>query len=276
VISFFGEPVKQSINSVFNDLNVGVEALDLFKKYRRRHFDSIKSTLGNIKILGMAQPIRLLSIYTPANVSTTIHSRLYERDWYSAKSGEIIGSSEGVRKIQSEIISADEYIESRERVVILGGPGSGKTTFLRFLSLAYSDKEIFKNTNLKTSKFPIFVSVLAFSKRKDTRKTLFDYIVRELEAKTDKNATYFLRRILDRGLGIILLDGLDEVSLGDRNDVIGEIKGICNTFPNSKIVVSCRTADYIVTFENFHEVELTKLTNEAVKKVIKAWFGSSP
>lgn len=100
--------------------------------------------------------------------------------------------------------------------------------------------------------------------------------MRELEAKTDKHAEYFVRRILDKGLGIILLDGLDEVSLGDRDDVIREIKEICNNFPKIKIVISCRTADYVVTFEDFYEVELTKLTNEAVNKVIKAWFATSP
>jgi hypothetical protein len=93
VISFFGEPVRQSINSLFHDLNVGVEALDLFKKYRGRHFHSIRSSLGSIKILGMTQPIRLQSVYTSAFVSTTIHSRLYERDWHSAKDGQIVGSS---------------------------------------------------------------------------------------------------------------------------------------------------------------------------------------
>jgi hypothetical protein len=77
-------------------------------------------------------------------------------------------------------------------------------------------------------------------------------------------------------MGIVLLDGLDEVSLGDRDDVIREIKELCSTFPKTKIVISCRTADYVVTFENFHEVELTKLTNEAVNKVIKAWFATAP
>ena len=152
VLSWFDEPIRQSISSVFHDLNTATEALDLFKKYRRKHFRSLKSALVYIKILGMSQPIPLVDIYSPTFVSTTIHSRLYERDWHSAKS-VVAPLSPFKLKRKSDMVRADEYIESKERVVILGGAGSGKTTFLRHLALAYSDKEVFQHTHLRFLSF---------------------------------------------------------------------------------------------------------------------------
>ena len=38
ILSWFDEPIKQAIRSVFDDLNNATEALDVFKKYRRNHF----------------------------------------------------------------------------------------------------------------------------------------------------------------------------------------------------------------------------------------------
>ncbi len=83
--SWFDEPAKQSVNAVFDGLNKGIEALDIFKKYRNAHFKSLKSDLKTLKIMGMSEPINLVDIYNPARVSTTIHSRLYKQDWHSVE-----------------------------------------------------------------------------------------------------------------------------------------------------------------------------------------------
>lgn len=166
ILNWFDEPVRQSVNSVFDGINRKTEAMDLFRKYRKRHFGALKKTLGRIKILGMSDPIALTQIYSPAHVSTTIHSRLYEKEWYNA-TGEGLSQSGISPRKHSEIKRADEYVESHDRVVVLGGAGSGKTTFLRHLALAYCDKHVFETTNLKQSKFPIYVSMLAYAQRKD-------------------------------------------------------------------------------------------------------------
>ena len=38
ILNWFDEPIKQSIRSVFNDINSATEALDIFNKYRHNHF----------------------------------------------------------------------------------------------------------------------------------------------------------------------------------------------------------------------------------------------
>lgn len=275
VFNWFEKPIKESVYSVFHDLKTGTEALDLFKKYRKHHFNSLKSRLESMKILGMSQPVPLVEIYSPSSVSTTIHRRLYEKNWYNL--GKHPYDFPAIKdKMTSKYVRADEYVESHKRAVILGSPGSGKTTFLRFLGLAYSDKKVFESTNLKTSLFPIFISMLAFTQRSDQKSSLLDYIIEDLIKKTDKYAEYFIKRIFEKGLSIILLDGLDEIPLLDRTKVFPQIQNLCDTYPNCKVIISSRTADYTGGFESFYEVELAKLSPQAVNKIVKAWFPNKP
>ena len=78
IFSWFDEPAKKSISSVFDGLNKGTEARDIFRKYRNNHFARLKGNLEHLKILGMSQPVKLTDIYSPAMVSTTIFGRLFD------------------------------------------------------------------------------------------------------------------------------------------------------------------------------------------------------
>ncbi len=267
LLGWFDEPIKTSISSVFNGVNKSIEAKDFLHKYRRSQFKSLKQRMNTIKILGMQAPIKLIDIYYPAYVSTTIYRRLYEKDWY--KRNELMTIKKIRRKKSPAIKRADEYIEKHNKVMILGGPGTGKTTFLRFLAYAYSDKKTFQTTNLKVSKFPIFISLPDLAK---SELNIFEYAANELKARTDEYASAFLERAFKKDLGILLLDSLDEVPKTDKHDIINDIKSFINRFPNCSIVLTCRTADYDEILEDFYDVELVRLSDSAVRKIVKAWF----
>lgn len=270
LLSWFDEPAKQSIASVFDGINAGVEALDLYRKYKNAHFKMLQPEVSKIKILGMNLPLDLVDIYSPSQVSTTIHGRLYMQEWHRANSG---ASHEKLRDWlkANALKKGDDFIEKNDKVVVLGGPGSGKTTFLRFLALAYSNKKIYSTTNLKVSKLPMYISLPVFARKGGS---LIDYITDPLTKKTDKFAANFLRRVFDKGLAILLLDSLDEVPLNMRTETIDLIKTFCKEYPQCKYVLSCRTADYEVILEEFSEVEIAKLTKQAVHKIIRAWFSA--
>ena len=87
VLSWFDGPIKQSINSVFQGLNTGVESLDLFSRFHRAHVEALRSDVQNIKLLGMSSPVKLVDIYSPARVSTTIKRRLYSEEWLKVDQG---------------------------------------------------------------------------------------------------------------------------------------------------------------------------------------------
>lgn len=267
LINWFDDPIKQSIGNVFNGINVSVEAIDIFKKYRRSQFKHIKGSVNSVKILGMSSPKKLIDIYYPTHVSTTIHRRLYEKEMRDIEESNEAKKSPFTFK--RPIVRADAYISQHDRVLILGGPGCGKTTLLKYLAYAYSDKNTFSNTKLKHSKFPIFVRLPDFA---ITGKNLEEYIIDQLASRTDKYASAFLERVFKNKLGVLLLDSLDEVPNACKTDTVNSIKLFCEKYPGCSVIISCRTADYEYVMDEFYEVEVTKLSNAAMKKIVSAWF----
>jgi len=210
ILNWFDGPVRQSFQSVFDGINATAEALDLFNKFRKKHLESLISSVERVKILGMSEPIPLLDIYSPAFVSTTIHSRLYEKNWFGSDEPNNGGKILPQRGL-SNVVSADAYIEAHDKVVVLGGPGSGKTTLLKYLALAYGRKEVFRESSLKTSKLPIYISLLTYSNQDVPSTSIVEHIIAGLRSRTNKYAEDFMRRTLEKGLAVILLDALDEV-----------------------------------------------------------------
>lgn len=269
VIGWFDEPIKRSVMSVFSGINSKVEALDLFRRYRKAHFDKVRDQVGFVKVLGMSVSKRLQDFYYPTNVSPDIQRRLYEADWLEKGKG----TPSRARSKRQRSLDGTEYVSGHDRIVVLGGPGAGKTTFLRYLGLAYTEKDVFAHTKLGKSKFPVFVSLPHLAKSK---KSIFDYVADQLVDVSDEYARDFLRRVFQGGMAIFLLDSLDEVPSAHRDDLMDVIKEATSTFVRCKYVVSCRAADYQGGMESFNEVELCPLTTDAVKKIVRSWFANEP
>ena len=268
ILNWFESPIKQSIQSVFDGINEAVEAKDIFNKYKKAQFQTLKRTMSHIKILGMSTPIKLRDIYYPTQISTTIHRRLYERNWHKYDESDELCTQSIINTTTT--VRADDFIEAHNHLVVLGGPGFGKTTLLRFLAYAYCDKTTFQTSNLKTSKFPIFIHLPELSKTDtDIEQFAYDLLIK----KTDQYAKPFLRNLFISGNAIILLDSLDEVPSESKSSTLDAIRNFYETYPLCSIIVSCRTADYVEIVEDFYEVEITRLSEDAVPVIVKAWFG---
>lgn len=278
-ISWFDEPIKSSINSVFLGVNSTVEAMDLWNKYRGVHFEILRALVGSVKILGMQNPASLKDLYYPVSITTDIRRRIYAPEWgiinnIDSNVGKPAAAqpNNGRRRPPKNREAGDAYVSDNSRVVVLGGPGAGKTTFLKFLALAYSDKDVFKNTKLKTSLFPIYIHLPLLAK---ANIDVIEYIADSVVRRTDQYAVDFYKRLIEKGQSIILLDSLDEVPVENRKNLISLVKSFSKTYPKTRMIISCRTADYDQIFDDFCEIELARLSTEGVDSIVKAWFGKS-
>ncbi|ATE61837.1 NACHT domain-containing protein [Thauera sinica] len=294
IIDWFEDPIKSSVNSVFSGINAHFQSLDVIKQYRLYHFEMLKQQVSGIKILGMQNPMDLKNLYYPANVSTDIRRRIYTPEWatldgsistdYENAANEHIGGARYSTKAHRgmnrnrQIDNAktrepgDDYIDKNNRVIILGGPGAGKTTFLKFIALAYSDRDIFKRTNLKKTTLPIYIHLPSLAREPDS---VIDFISSPLVSRTDVYAHQFYKRLMEKGLCTVLMDSLDEVPTEAKQALIQKVKSFAALFPKARIVITCRTADYDQIFEDFSEVELARLSKEAVESIVRAWFGKT-
>lgn len=269
VINWFEEPIKKSVASVFDGLNDFVESLDALKRYRNVHFEIVRSQVQTVKILGMQNPMDLARLYYPTHVSTDIRRRIYKPDWANIDGAK----HQPDTKIQKTTELGFKFIESNQRTVLLGGPGAGKTTFLKYLALAYVDEPVYQKAGLTRSQVPAYIQLPSLL-REDI--DFLQVIANSLSTRTDFRAHLFIKRLLETGNLTLLLDSLDEVPSEMREAVVGAIQNFSNLYPKTKIIVTCRTADYHQVFDNFSEAEIARLDSVAVKSIVREWFQQSP
>jgi hypothetical protein len=261
--------IKKSSNSVFDTLNKKAEALDILKKYRNANIEYVKAQVENVQILGMSKPVKLADVYSSTMISTAIHRRLYSTEWAELDT-QNWHEKNGKHKLT---FRADDFIEEHNRIVVLAGPGAGKTTLLKYTALSYIEPVIFEKSNLKVKKTPFFISLPELVA---TELTVLEYISDRIRLRTHEYASEYVKRILEKGRGVVLFDSLDEVSNELKDKAFKIIEEFSKQYAKVKIIVTCRVADYDRTIEGFFEIEISRLTEKAIKNIIRAWFKGSP
>ncbi|MFP5269214.1 NACHT domain-containing protein [Coleofasciculus sp.] len=223
-------------------------------------YGSIQHRYGTMRVLDMSQPIPLNKIYIDVHVLETIQSR---RRLEVADLG-ITENYSSLNKNPEERILGLQAIEKYSRLIILGKPASGKTTFLKYLALQ-GDSGIFPD-----KKLPIFISLKDFVST-ERNLNLQNYIQRIFFMCYEKEINLF-KKLLYSGRFLILLDGLDEVSQPYRGDVIREINKLADDFYKNHFVISCRLAAIDHRFEKFTEVELSEFDQQQIIGFVKKWF----
>jgi formylglycine-generating enzyme required for sulfatase activity len=175
-----------------------------------------------------------------------------------------------------EISIPEAFRQSEERgyhgIVILGDPGSGKTTHLKRL-LLWCLRGGPETIGLPAEMLPVFLPLRNLSK---LDQGLDVFIQQQLADKFLKTAPGFGERLLKRENLLLLLDGLDEVADPDQRQQVAEwIMDALRYHPSCRFVVTCRFAGYIPKVrlgENFLEMHLRPLTEAQVNAFIHNWY----
>jgi formylglycine-generating enzyme required for sulfatase activity len=181
-----------------------------------------------------------------------------------------------VRGAGLEISLPDAFTHVQKRgfrnILILGDPGSGKTTHLKRV-LLYCLRKGPAEIGLPADILPVF---LPLRNLQDLEKGLDAFIENELDSPHLKTPPGFGRRMLGRGNLLYLLDGLDEVAdLTQRERVARWIVAAQEADPTSRFVVTCRFAGYspgVHLGAAFLEMHLRPLTEEQVAAFVHNWY----
>ncbi len=163
-------------------------------------------------------------------------------------------------------------LRNKRGVVILGDPGSGKTTHLKRL-LLWCLRNGPERIGLPSDMLPVF---LALRELKKLDQGIDAFIQDQLHGPHLQTPAGFGERLLRRGRLLFLLDGLDEVAnLAQREQVAKWIVDGLRVHPTCRFVVTSRFAGYSPTVHlsgDFLEMHIRPLTAEQAERFVHRWY----
>lgn len=245
------------------DLHLDIEVL--IKEMREKVKPYIQERCGTMRVLDMTQPLELNDIYTNVNIleNPTAKKRIQINQLQSILLKDF--DRFGLGRIIEERVPGIEAVEKHSKIIILGKPGAGKTTFLKYLAIQCIEDKFLSN------QVPIFITLKDFAETW-YRPNLFKYIFSQFSTYKVAETKGKTEELLTQGRAFILLDGLDEVREEDSDRILKEIKKFTEQFHKNHFVITCRIAAKEYTFENFTEVEVADFAPEQIFKFANNWF----
>jgi predicted NACHT family NTPase len=261
------------LKSLINEQNNNVDIDALVSRVRQQRHDKIQYQCGTMRMLDIAQPVDLSDIYTDVNILEEIPSQQWREisdllQSFNPESDNF--DRQGLGKVHQPRVPALDAVSRYSKLMVLGKPGSGKTTFLQWVAIKCDRGE------LQSIQVPIFIQLKNFAqdtRRDDSEFRLLNYISKEF-ANCGIADKLVVETILTRGKGLILLDGLDEVSEEDDNEVIPQIRRFIEKYFKNQYIITCRIAaqNYRFPQEKFTDVEVADFKSEQVEAFAKKWF----
>ena len=229
-----------------------------------------------------------------ANVYIDLDTRAADVNAKGNKEKEITGDgivlSTTARSFEIRSV-LDAVIENRN-LVIKGDPGSGKSTFVNYLTYCLSTQttDRLKNWEKKDADLlPVivilrdFVRVLKKLPEHAEPRHIWEFIEKRLKDQNLSASSKPIHELLEQGKAIVFLDGLDEVSTtAQRVFVRDAVHAFVKRFPKNRFVVTCRILSYTppksesepdLRLTTFPEFELAPFDDEKINSFIDHWYG---
>lgn len=210
---------------------------------------------------------------------------------YSAEpEGQVVGDNFG----DTIPLPLWDAIRVTSRVVVLGDPGAGKSTFVRKLlglQAAAMLKQCDPIPGFADDLLPVLIVLrelvvnldwLALEKlsvaqqRKELLAHIHQYLEHELKRTSAEASTTLIQNALENGKVLLVLDGLDEVPQHQRKAVRQLVSALLSEYHVARLVITCRIRSYTgsAVFENLQTFTIRPFEKNKIRGFVKAWYGT--
>lgn len=173
-----------------------------------------------------------------------------------------------------KLLVETDLLSNTDNYVILGDPGSGKTTTVQricchLLSDNIDDRDIYS--------YPIVVLLRNLKINGSVILEIGSIIgvtLPRMEYESNNRATVpkefkiNIYEFLNSTKAVVFLDGIDEINPSFRLDLEGELKELACHSKNFKVIATCRSGDYARTLNGYCIVEIAPLEKNQIKQIV--------
>ncbi|MCP4104399.1 MAG: SUMF1/EgtB/PvdO family nonheme iron enzyme, partial [Desulfobacteraceae bacterium] len=194
-------------------------------------------------------------------------------------------------KEKTRPLSALEAATKNRHLVILGDPGSGKSTFVNHLTLCLATYDTDACLTERLSCWPedeaditpIPVILRDFARQIPGSETaevrhLWEFVTGRMKSQKLDFAEDALEDALDKGKTIVLLDGLDEIPTQEKRTFVRDaVTAFARRYEKSRFIVTCRVLSYQnpewkLDEKDFPVFELAPFDEQKIDAFIGAWY----
>jgi hypothetical protein len=260
---------------------------------RERYLESLTRECLNL-------PLSVLGEETTTDDELTLDAVYIDLDTTATmvvdEKGNKISDPKAIKNLKekkSHPLKVRDAATEHKKLVLLGDPGAGKSTFVRELCALLARANLTGKAYPKgytKGLLPVFIQLrdlapkvaalknieeLPGDRRKDVLiKTVHQQIEEDLKRLEAESFTESLRDALRRGECLLVLDGLDEVPFGQRDPIRKTVNAVISKYSPERVIVTCRIRSYTEhsRLGDFQEFTIASLNEKKIKKFIAAWY----
>ena len=188
---------------------------------------------------------------------------------------------------EEKYLTALEASNQSRLVVLVGGPGSGKSTFVKELTANLAGKRLEE----PTGSLPVFITLRDLApwlgaikeelaglqedkRRRKLAQVVLDQAIADLETLNALEAGELVKEAFIAGKVHLVLDGLDGVPFDLREEVRDAVHAVTICHPLEKVIVTCRIRSYegSAVLTGFERHELAPFNEEQINGFIEGWY----
>ncbi len=159
-----------------------------------------------------------------------------------------------------------EMIKRHRRLLIVGSPGSGKTTLVAYLATQAARGQLFEGGQETRKVLPLVLTVRSFTDSKISPENI---------AQLTGCDTKLVKHALTTNRAMLFVDGIDEAPSKIAPQILKSLAQFCKAHPKIPVVITSRPSDAIRSrtqvLSDFTTTGLLTMTREEVDIFIDKW-----